>query len=124
MNVQFTDLFGRQATAINVKIGFKSLAGLGFMVGTEAYAQIGGNITIGGKASSADEIILTTRNTSGVRTSDLPGQIGAAADVFVGGAINFFYSIATTVDMAPTSCSVVAAKVLAYPMATTTFGSS
>jgi predicted outer membrane repeat protein len=94
----------------DVKIGAKTLAGFGVMVGTETYGQVGAGLTFGGRGSTDKEFIMTSKSTRRISTSSSPSFIGASGDVFVGGAINFDYSVATTIDYDPASCTVVYTK--------------
>ncbi|WP_461081383.1 Ig-like domain-containing protein [Spirosoma flavus] len=95
---------------LEAKLGTKFSTGIGVEIENEVWGKLGGNVETSVSRNSGGETILKSTIQDDVSTSGSPDYIGDAADVFIGGALNFFYTTATVISVNPASCSVVSTK--------------
>ncbi|GAB3713741.1 hypothetical protein GCM10027592_53200 [Spirosoma flavus] len=101
---------GSANTWLEAKLGTKFSTGIGVEIENEVWGTLGGNVSSSVRNNSSGETIMKTTIQDEISTSGSPDFIGDAADVFIGAALNFFYTTATVISVNPTSCSVVSTR--------------
>lgn len=89
-----------------VKVGNKTLQGMGIFIETEFWASIKGSFEVGASLNSTTEFGLSISNKEEFTTSGNPGITGESGDLFVGSAMNIIYALTDVIRYNPESCAV------------------
>ena len=82
----------------SVKLGTKIQTGLGISTEAEFWGTINNKLSVNTRFNGGEESIMTTTSTQTISTSSDENTIGADGDLFMGGAVNLLYSIATVIS--------------------------
>ena len=82
----------------SVKLGTKIETGLGVSTEAEFWGTLNNKLSVNTRFNGGEETIMTTTSTQSISTSSDENTLGADGDVFMGGAVNLLYSIATVIS--------------------------
>ncbi len=93
-----------------LKLGFEYSLGIGISFKVKSAVLLDASTDITEGRTKSHEMVLSTRMVEKIATSSSPSVVGPPGDVFVGGALNLIYSVATTVVPVAGTCSFTTVK--------------
>ncbi len=96
----------------DVKIGVEYDIGMILSYKLKVNYNVGAFSEISESVNRANELITTNTVVQKIATSGLPGITGAAGDVYIGGAMNLIYAVATEVKFITGTCSLTTSREL------------
>ena len=102
----FAKLSGSVKAWGEVKVGAKTLQGMGVLVGSEFWAKIKESFEVGAALNSTTEFGLSMTNVEEFNTSGNSNITGESGDLFVGSAMNIIYALTDVIKYDKESCGV------------------
>ena len=102
----FAKLSGSSKAWGEVKVGAKTLQGMGILVGSEFWAKIKGSFEVGAALNSTTEFGLSMTNIEEFNTSGNSDITGESGDLFIGSAMNIIYALTDVIKYDRENCDV------------------